>query len=203
METVLQDNILSLDITTSIWERVFTIAPLVIIGTKEDKGYDLAPKHMVTPLGFGNYFGFVCTPRHATYSNIVKNNFFTVSFPVPEQVMETALSASPRIDCISKSENILKALPLVKATTIDAPMIKGAYLYLECKLHKIINDFDDYSLITGTIVAAQVNKHHLRVSDKDERTQLKKYPLLAYIAQGRFARVEDTLNFPFPKDFKK
>jgi flavin reductase (DIM6/NTAB) family NADH-FMN oxidoreductase RutF len=117
--------------------------------------------------------------------------------------METALSASPRIDCISKSENILKALPLVKATIIDAPMIKGAYLYLECKLHKIIDDFDDYSLITGTIVAAQVNKHHLRVSDKDERMQLKKYPLLAYIAQGRFARVEDTLNFPFPKDFKK
>lgn len=203
METVLQDNILSLDITTSIWERVFTIAPLVIIGTKEDTGYDLAPKHMVTPLGFGNYFGFVCTPRHATYGNIVKNNFFTVSFPVPGQVMETALSASPRIDCISKSESILKALPLVKATTIDAPMVKGAYLYLECKLHKIIDDFDDYSLITGTILAAQVNKHYLRVSDKDERAQLKKYPLLAFISPDRFARVEDTLNFPFPKDFKK
>jgi flavin reductase (DIM6/NTAB) family NADH-FMN oxidoreductase RutF len=203
MDTVLQDNIQSLDISTPIWERVFTIAPLVIVGTKEGKEYDLAPKHMVTPLGFGNYFGFVCTPRHTTYSNIVKTNFFTVSFPLPGQIIETSLSASPRSDCISKSEGILKALSLVKATTIDAPMIAGAYLYLECQLHKIIDGFDDYSLITGTIKAAHVNKEYLRVSDMDERTQLKKNPLLAYIAQGRFASVADTFNFPFPKDFKK
>lgn len=203
METVLQNNILSLDISTPIWDRVFTISPLVIIGTKEGEEYDLAPKHMATPLGFGNYFGFVCTPRHTTYGNIVKTKFFTVSFPLPGQVIETSLSASPRSDCITKSEGILKALSLVKGTTIDAPMIAGAYLYLECQLHKIIDGFDDYSLITGTIKAVHVNKDYLRVSDMDERTQLKKNPLLAYIAPGRFARVENTFNFPFPKDFKK
>ena len=65
-----KDNIISLDVNLPIWERVFTVAPLVVIGTKENGGYDLAPKHMATPMGFGNYFGFVCTPKHGTYHNV-------------------------------------------------------------------------------------------------------------------------------------
>ena len=63
-------DVVTLDTAFPIWERFFTVAPLVLIGTREVDGtYDLAPKHMVTPLGWGNYFGFVCTPRHATYAN--------------------------------------------------------------------------------------------------------------------------------------
>ena len=59
-----------LDVRLPVWERFFTVAPLVLIGTREaDGSFDLAPKHMVLPLGWQNYIGFVCTPRHACRSS--------------------------------------------------------------------------------------------------------------------------------------
>ena len=107
MNTLKQDKYVLLDDIISIWDQIFTIAPLVLIGTKEKQGYDLAPKHMAMPLGFGNYFGFVCTPRHNTFSNVLATGGFTVSFPIPDQIITSSLSASPRMECISKSEGIL------------------------------------------------------------------------------------------------
>lgn len=203
MDILQQDNFTSLDVRVPIWSRIFMVAPLVVIGTKEDEGYNLAPKHMATPLGFGNYFGFVCTPEHNTYHNIKKNKEFTVSFPRPDQVVTTSLSASPRTDQISKSQGIIEALPIVKATTMDAPMTKDAYLYLECGLFKIVDGFDENSLITGKIKAAYAHRDYIRLSEKDEQEQLYKNPLLAYIAYGRFAKIANTYSFPFPKDFKR
>jgi len=175
----------------------------VVIGTKENEGYGLAQKHMATPIGVGNYFGYVCTPRHGTYHNVMANKEFSVSFPRPDQIVPTALSSSLRCEQISKSLGIIEALPIVKATTMDVPMIKDAYLYFECELFKIIDGFDDYSIITGTIKEAHVHKDYLKVSGKVEQEQLHENPLLAYIATGRFAKICDTYSFPFPKDFKR
>ncbi len=203
MELLEEDRYTALEADKGLWDRVFTIAPLVIIGTREKDGYDLAPKHMVTPMGFGPYFGFVCTPRHGTYHNIKATGVFTVSFPRPEQLITTSLSATPRMGTVSKSRSIVEQLALVKASRLDAPMIRDAYLYLECELYKIIDGFGQYSLITGKIVAAHVHNSYLRISDGDEQEQLRHNPLLAYIANGRFATVTDTFNFPFPKDFKR
>lgn len=203
MESLWNENIQTLDVSYPIWDRVFTIAPLVMIGTVEGDSYDLAPKHMVTPLGFGNYFGFVCTPRHSTYRNIRETKEFTVSFPKPDQIIHTSLSATPRSGCIEKADDVLEALSVIRATTMKAPLIAGAYLYLECELFKIIDGFDDYSLITGVIRAAHVDKDYLKISEGDERRQLMKHPLLAYVAQGRFAEISETFNFPFPRDFKR
>lgn len=202
MEPLRTENLRPLDVSENLWDRIFTVAPLVIIGTVEGNSYDLAPKHMATPLGFGNYFGFVCTPRHCTYRNIEKSGEFTVSFPKPDQVVETSLSATPRSGCSDKATDVLQNLSVLQATTVKAPVIAGAYLYLECELFKIIEGFDDYGLITGKIRAAHVDKDYLKVSEVDEREQLMKNPLLAYIAQGRYAKISETFNFPFPKDFK-
>lgn len=196
-------NYTSLEVKEPIWEHIFMVAPLVIIGSKEDKGYDLAPKHMASPMGFGNYFGFVCTPRHNTYGNIKKHKEFTVSFPVPKQILATSISASARNATISKSEGVVNALPTLKAASVDAPIIADAYLYLECGLFKIIDGFDSNSLITGKIRQAYVHNDYLRISDNDEGEQLLKHNLLAYIAPGRFAEISETYNFPFPKDFKR
>ena len=56
-----------LDVRWPVWERVYMVAPLVLVGTREPDGrHDLAPKHMALPLGWQNYFGFVCAPRHST-----------------------------------------------------------------------------------------------------------------------------------------
>ena len=91
-----EEKLITLDTELPIWNQFYTVAPLVVIGTKEGDAYDLAPKHMATPLGRENYFGFVCTPRHSTYHNVKKEKAFTVSFPRPDQVILTSLAAWPR-----------------------------------------------------------------------------------------------------------
>ena len=203
MEVISEQNITQLNVKQSLWDQVFTIAPLVVVGTRENKGYDLAPKHMVSPIGFGPYFGFVCTPRHGTFHNIRETGEFTVSFPKPDQLVFTSLSASPRQESISKSDTVLGTLPVVKALGMDAPLIEGSYLYLECRFYKLIEGFDDYAIITGEVLAAYADKEYARLSEQDEQEQLQHNPLLAYVAPGRFARIAQTFNFPFPKDFKR
>ena len=203
MNTIQRDKYIKLDNLTSIWDQIFSVAPMVIIGTKEKEGYDLAPKHMAMPLGFGNYFGFVCTPRHNTFTNVSATGEFTVSFPLPDQIITTSLSASPRKDGISKSDGIVKALPILNAPSMDAPVIADAYFYLECVLFKIIEGFDDYSIITGTIRAAYAHRNYMKASEMDEQEQILNNPLLVYIAPGRFAKITETFDFPFPKNFKR
>lgn len=203
MKIIDHNNVVALDIKTSIWEQIFTVAPLVVIGSKEKTGYDLAPKHMATPIGFGNYFGFVCTPKHSTYNNIKKNQEFTVSFPLPNHIIFTSLSATSRQLEISKSKQIIDVLPTFKAPNIDALFIKNSYLYLECTLFKIIDGFDENSIITGKITSAFANNNYLKYFEEDEQGQIKNNPLLVYIAPGRFAKITETYNFPFPKNFKR
>ena len=90
------EQLVYLPIDQPIWERFFAVFPLVLVGSKEESGYDLAPKHMAIPLGWDNYFCFVCSPRHGTYQNIRRHPEFTVSYPRPSQVVTTSLSAAPR-----------------------------------------------------------------------------------------------------------
>lgn len=201
MEQEFTTDFIPLAMDAPIWNRFFTIAPLIVVGTKEGDGYDLAPKHMATPIGPSNYFGFVCTPRHATYRNIRKTGEFSVSFPLPDQTVLAALSASPRCEDGSGAKSIVDVLPTLKTNTIDALFIKNAYLYLECELFRIMDGFDGYSFISGKVKAAFVDKAYLRVSENDEQQQIKEHPFLAYLAHGRFANISETFNFPFPKDF--
>lgn len=203
MKTLPLNKFHKLDTNTPIWNYVFTVAPLVVIGSKENEGYDLAPKHMATPIGFDNYFGFVCTPDHGTYRNIKKTKEFTVSFPISNSIVLTSLTATARCDDMSKSKSIVEAIPTLKATTVDALFVADSYLYLECKLFKIIDGFNKNSLITGKIEAAFVDNNYLKSSEKDEQKQLNDHSLLAYIANGRFAEITKTFNFPYPKNFKR
>ena len=202
MKTLPQNKFYTLDTSNPIWDRIFTVAPLIVIGTKEGEAYNLAPKHMATPIGFDNYFGFVCTPKHATYQNIKATQEFTVSFPLPDHVVLAALSATPRCDDPLRSKPIIKALPSLKAVHVDALFLEASYLFFECKLFKIIDGFNENSIITGKIMAAHVDKKYMKTFEKDEQQQLKENPLLAYISKGRFAKITKTYNFPFPKNFK-
>ncbi len=59
---------------------------------------------MVSPMGWQNYFGFVCTPRHGTYQNIKRDGVFAVTYPKPGQWLETSLTASPRCEDDSKPQ---------------------------------------------------------------------------------------------------
>ena len=196
------EQVIPLTLETPVWDRVFTIAPLVVIGTREPDGtYDLAPKHLVTPLSWTNYFGFVCTPRHATYHNIKREGVFTVSYPRPNQMVLTSLTASPREDDGSKPG--LSTLPTWPARQIDGLFIEDAYLFLECELDRIVDDFDINSLIAGRIIAAYAASDSLRQEDWDDNDLLAQAPLLAYINWGRFARIEESFAFPFMSKFKR
>jgi len=197
-----REQLVELDVNHPIWEHFFTVAPLVVIGTKEEGHYDLAPKHMAMPLGYDNYFGFVCTPRHSTYHNVKREGAFTVSFPHPDQVVLTSLTASPRTPECSYAKPVLNGLPTFPANQVDALFVTNSYLYLECQLFKIIDGFGQNSLICGEIIGAYVEDAALRVSDQDDQELIQKTPLLAYLAYGRFAQIRESYAFPFPRDFK-
>ena len=47
-----RNHLVEIDTSQPIWDRFFTVAPLVLIGTIEPDGsLDLAPKHMAMPMG--------------------------------------------------------------------------------------------------------------------------------------------------------
>ena len=93
------EGFVSLGTRQPVWDRFFQVAPLIVVGTREPDGsFDLAPKHMVTALGWENHFAFVCTPSHGTYVNALREGAFTVSYPRPSQVLTASLAAAPRCE---------------------------------------------------------------------------------------------------------
>ncbi|MDH3664437.1 MAG: flavin reductase, partial [Alphaproteobacteria bacterium] len=117
------DGLVGLSVQTPIWDRFFTVSPLVLIGTREpDGGDDVAPKHMACPMGWQNYFGFVCTPRHGTYRNITRDRVFAVTFPKPAQWLETSLTASPR--CEDGGKPSLNLVDTMRTSDVDCPVVK-------------------------------------------------------------------------------
>lgn len=197
-----QQTVVDLDTAAPLWDRFFLVHPLVVVGTREPDGdYDLAPKHMAMPLGWDNYFGFVCTPRHATYHNARREGAFTVSFPRPSQIVVSSLAASRRCDDTSKP--IVEVLATHPAQRVHGVLLDDAYLHLECKLDRIVDGFGVNSLIAGRIVAAHVDEEVLRDAEHDDADLIRHAPLLAYLAPGRFARIEETHAFPFPSDFSR
>lgn len=191
----------SLDVASPIWDRFFTVAPLVLVGTiEEDGSTDFAPKHMAFPLGWDNYFGFVCTPRHGTYGNAKRTGGFTVTYPKPADLVMTSLTAAPRCD---DEKPILTVTETFPARKIDGEFMSGGYLFLECELVQIVDGFDVNSLIAGRIVAAHAQPEALRRIDRDDAEILLDVPQLAYLYPGRFAVIEETEAFPFPAGMQR
>jgi flavin reductase (DIM6/NTAB) family NADH-FMN oxidoreductase RutF len=197
-----RENVVTLSGDLPIWERVFTVNPLVLVGTRERDGrHDLAPKHMAFSMGWENYLGFVCSPRHGTHHNARKKGVFTVSYPRPTQVVLASLVASPREGDGTKPS--VHALPTFPASEVDGIFIKDTYLFLECVLDRIVDDFGENSLISGRIVAAHVSEDYLRASERNVNDLIHESPLLAYLSPGRYARVGESNSFPVPADFMR
>jgi len=196
-----EKHFVTLDTGRPVWDHFFTVHNLVVVGTRQAGGQmDLAPKHMVVPLGWQNYFAFACTPRHRTYLNIKQEKVFTVSFPRPTQVILTALTAAPRRKDDSKPS--LKAIPTIPAPEVGCEFMKDSYLFLECRLNRIIDGFGENSLIVGEIVGAHVARNAMRGNDRDDSELIADNPLLVYLAPRRFATITDSKEFPFPAQFR-
>jgi flavin reductase (DIM6/NTAB) family NADH-FMN oxidoreductase RutF len=196
-----EDGLVSLPVGGGLWERMFTVAPLVLIGTKEANGWDFAPKHLAMPLGWEGLYCFACTPRHATYRNVQAHPQFTVSFPRPEQIMELSFAAGGRYEGDVKPA--LAAVPTAAANVVDGRVVAGCLLYLECELERIVDGLDSASLIVGRVVAASVAREALRGAEVDDADLVHRLGLLAYLPPGRFAVVRESLSFPYPEDFRR
>lgn len=198
----LASDTVELSVDSPIWERVFTVAPLVLVGTKEPDGtFDLAPKHMAMPLGWANRFCFVCTPRHATYVNARREGVFTVGFPHHFQIVQAALAASRRDPDGTKPN--LEALPTFPASVVDGVLVHGCYLHLECELERVVGGFDDAELVVGRIVAASAREQALRDPDRDDAEILRRLAPIAYLSPGRYVSAADSYSFPFPASFSR
>ena len=206
MDTLESHDLVSLDVEQPFWDRVHLVAPLVIVGTKDEEGaVDLAPKHMASPMGWRNYFGFVCTPRHKTYRNAKHTGAFTVSYPRPSQVVLTSLAAAPRTEQPDgpATKPSLDQLPTLPAEVVDRVLLADAYLHLECEVETIVDDLGENSLLIGRVAAAHAHKDALRVSDEDAQEAIHDHPLLAYLPPDRYAVINDSNAFPFPAGFEK
>lgn len=202
MDTAGAERLIPLSTDRPLWDRFFTVAPLVLVGSKEEDGkYNLAPKHLAMPVGWENYWCFVCSPRHTTYHNIRRHGAFTVSYPRPSAVLLASLAAAPR--CEDRSKPSLLALPTFPARAVDGVLVADCYLFLECTLHSILDGFGPNSLIVGNVVAAAAHEDALRRDERDESDQIFQAPLLAYLNPGRLAEIRQSTAFPFHEGFTR
>jgi flavin reductase (DIM6/NTAB) family NADH-FMN oxidoreductase RutF len=196
------ETLVRLAVDRPIWDRVFSVAPLVIVGSREESGrFNLAPKHLAMPLGWENYYCFVCSPRHTTYHNIRRSGAFTVSYPRPSEVLTASLAAAPR--CEDRSKPSLLVLPTFPAYVVEGVLVEGGYLFLECTLHSILDGFGQNSLIIGEVVAALAREDALRDVEHDEADQIYRHPIPAYLSPGRLAEIRQTVAFPFPAGYSR
>lgn len=193
-------DLVELPLGPSLWERVFVPAPLVLVATKEGDGVDVAPKHMAMPLGWEGFYCFVCSPRHATYRNLVEHPQFTVGMLRPEQVVPASLAAGGRFEGGAKPS--LAAVPTMPARVVDVPLVRGCALNLECELDRLIDGFGANSLVVGRVVAASAAPDVVRAAEIDDADLVERDGLLVYLAPGRFAVVRDSHAFPYPVDFR-
>ena len=195
------DKLTTLDADRPIWTRIFTVAPLVLVGTTDPDGApDLAPKHMAMPLGWDNYFGFVCAPSHSTYRNIERTGSFTVTYPRPADIVAASLTASPRCEDAKPVVGMLETFP---AREVEGVFVANGYVFLECRLDRIVDGFGPNALIAGQVIAAHVDADALRSDDRDDADLLLAAPQLAYLYPGRFAVIDATQAFPFPAGMRR
>jgi flavin reductase (DIM6/NTAB) family NADH-FMN oxidoreductase RutF len=195
-------NLIALDVRRPIWDAFFTVAPLVLIGSRDGDGaYNFAPKHMAMPLGWANYFGFVCSPRHRTYHNIRRVRQFTVSYVRPTQVLMATMAATARDEEGAKAA--LGALTAFPARGVEGEFLQDATILLACTLERVVDGFGPNSLIVGQVAAAFVTPDAFRDTEGDDQSLLYESPLMAYLHPGRFAAIRESFSFPFPTEFKR
>ena len=116
--------------------------------------------------------------------------------------MLASLTAEPRED-LDEPKPMLSVMPTFPATEVDGVFLEDGYLFLECRLDKVLDGFGQNSLIVGRVTAAHVHPDALRSVDRDDQDLIHTSPLLTYLHPGRFATIGETRSFPFPAGMKK
>ena len=197
-DAALREQLVELSTEAPVWERFFMVAPLVLVATREGDRHDVAPKHLAMPIGWGNFFGFVCSPSHATYRNLEAHPEFTVSFPGVDRLLHASMAAGARRD--DQSKPTLAAV-LSSPRRVDGVLVEGCRLYLECVLDRFVDGFGENSIVVGRVVAAAAARAALQGYDVDDADLL--HSCVAPRVPGPRADRGNrrVYAFPFPVDF--
>ncbi len=194
-------ELVELDLDGTLWDHVFTVAPIVMVGTREPDGsFDLAPKHRVVQLT-STHFGFVCRDSHATYRNAVREGAFTVSWPTPHHIVQVSAAAVPH--CADGEKKSMRAMHTIPATKVDGVLLDGCPLYLECELERVVEDLGTDHLVIGHVVAARAEREALRNPEVTDSELVHEHPILGYLHPSQFVEIEKSFGFPFSKGFKR
>lgn len=190
-----------LDLDGPLLDRVFTVAPLVVVGTVEQDGaIDLAPKHMTTPVG-PRHVAFVCTPSHATLRNARRTASFTMSWLPADAVLAASLAAAPRAADDSKPS--LAAVPTRPATVVAGAVLRDAPLSVECRLDRVADATGRWRMVIGEIVHAEAAPEALLAADEDPHDVLARVPVLAYLQPDHVATIDRADRFPYHTGFRR
>ncbi len=182
-------------------DRVLTVAPLVVVGTVDDDGVpDLAPKHMVMPVG-DDHLAFTCSPTHTTHRNLLRSAAFTVSWLRPDDVLLASLAAGPR--SVDGEKATLAGVATSPATVVDGVVLTDAPLVVECELERVLDDYGHWSVVVGRIVHAVAATDALLSSDEDPHDVLRRSPLLAYVHPDHVATIDHADAFPYHRGFRR
>jgi flavin reductase (DIM6/NTAB) family NADH-FMN oxidoreductase RutF len=182
-------------------DRVLSVAPLVVVGTLEQDGApDLAPKHMVTPLG-ERHLAFVCSPTHATHGNLSRTGQFTVSWLPDQGVLLASLAAAPRQPDGAKPA--LLAVPTRPAQRVEGVVLRDAPVTAECQVERVMDDWGHWSLVVGEVVHATARPDAVLSVDEDAHDVLARSPLLAYVHPGHVATIDRADAFPYHRGFRR
>ena len=192
------ENLVTFRDDCPIWERVFTVNPLVLIGTQErDGGYNLAPKHMAFPMGWENYFGFVCTPRHVDLPQRQTGGSLHGQLP---PTYAGGAGEPCRLPARGRRRQArLDALPTFPASEVDGVFIRDALPVPGVRSRQDRRRFRGEQprsraaswrrTSIGTTFAS---------SERDDQDLIHDSPLLAYLSPGRYASIGENNSFPFP-----
>ena len=179
-----------------LWSRVFSVAPLVLVGTKERDGTtSLRSTWRCRSAGRASTASSAAPTRDLQERGAHPE--FTVSFPRPEQIVESSFAAGGRF--AGGEKPALAAVPAAPARVVDVPVVEGCSLYIECELERIVDGFGaeqpDRRPRRGRRRGAETRCAAPRCDDADLVYRLG---LLAYLAPGRFAVVRDSTVVPVP-----
>lgn len=191
----------TLDLEGPFLDRVFRVAPLVVVGTLEPDGqFDLAPKHMMMPVG-DRHLAFVCTPDHATLRNAQRTGVFTISWLPPDAVLLASLAAAPRDTDDAKPA--LRAVPTRPATTVDGVVLRDAPLSVECRLDRVVDGAGRWHIVIGRIDHAEAAPDAVLTLDEDPHDVLRRSPVLAYLQPDHVVTIDHADRFPYHAGFRR
>ena len=142
------EDLVEISTEAPIWERFFTVAPLVLVATK--RAATTTSRRSISPCRSAGRTTSASSAARRTrrHRNLEAHPEFTVSFPRGRPDRQSSLlAAGSRLD--DRSKPTLAPFRSSRPARWTACSSRAAALYLECALERVIDGFGENSLIVG------------------------------------------------------